>query len=144
MRDLYQKLGIGRNASAEEVAAALELKPELSAFAPILLNRKKRAVYDRTHAALSAIGVLRHHLGLEDGGSEFAKNYPDFAFRPRPRATGAGSSQAGSEPPVAAEKQEARPSPASPAKTDAGRGWPLPFLAVLAVAILLVLLSLYF
>ena len=144
MKDLYSKLGIGRNATTEEVAAALELRPELKAFATILLDGEKRAVYDRTHAALSAVGILRHHLGLEAGGSEFVKNYPNFAFIRRNQTPAASSLQPGPEPSSGEAKQETREPGGTPAKSSARPAWLLPLLVGLSMAILLVLLFLYF
>lgn len=81
MRDLYAKLGISQEASLEEVAEALKSKPGMAACAPILLNSKKRAVYDRTYTTLKNIGYLRHRLGLDKGDSQFLRDYPDFAPR---------------------------------------------------------------
>ena len=79
MKDLYARLGIERGASAAEVQAALEIKPELSDYATILLNTEKRALYDTTHSTLKMIGALRLRLGLDSGPSWFLKNYLDFA-----------------------------------------------------------------
>lgn len=84
MNDLYFRLNIDPNASAEEIAAALALKPEMSACSSILLDAEKRSVYDRTHATLSAIGLLRHRLGLNSIDPWFLQNYPHFGPRPRP------------------------------------------------------------
>jgi len=83
MRDLYFKLGIARSASADEVAAALDAEPKMSAYAPILLDRDRRAAYDRAHAALSAIGELRHQLGLNSEITWFLEKYPEFGMRRR-------------------------------------------------------------
>jgi len=79
MKDLYRNLDIDPGASAEELAAALQNRPDLSEYAPVLLDEKKRAGYDRTHAILKTIGVLRHKLSLDSGDSWFLENYPDFA-----------------------------------------------------------------
>jgi hypothetical protein len=84
MKDLYFKLDIDPDASAEEVAAALAIKPEMSACSSILLDEEKRSVYDRTRSTLSAIGLLRHKLGLNATDSWFVQNYPDFVPRLRP------------------------------------------------------------
>jgi len=81
MKNLYHALGIDPKASREEVAAALEVKPELNNCAPILLDDEKRAAYSQAHATVSAIGVLRHHLGLDTGDSWFLEDSPDFAPR---------------------------------------------------------------
>lgn len=84
MKDLYFKLNIDSNASAEEIAAALSLKPEMGACSSILLDEEKRSVYDRTRSTLSAIGLLRHRLGLNATDPWFVQNYPDFVPRLRP------------------------------------------------------------
>jgi len=81
MKNLYHALGIDPKASHEEVAAALESKPELESCAPILLDEEKRAAYGQAHATLSAIGLLRHRLGLDTGDSWFLNDSPDFAPR---------------------------------------------------------------
>lgn len=84
MNDLYFRLNIDPNASAEEITAALALKPEMSACSSILLDEEKRSVYDRAHATMSAIGLLRHRLGLNAADSWFVQNYPNFVPRLRP------------------------------------------------------------
>ena len=81
MKDLYFRLGIDRGASAEEVQAALEIKPELSDYAPILLRSEQRALYDSTHSTLKMIGELRYRLGLDSDRSWFLEHCPDYAFR---------------------------------------------------------------
>jgi hypothetical protein len=81
MKDLYRKLGIEPDASATEIQAALEQNPEISDFAAILLDEHKREGYDEAHAALRAIGVMRHKLGLDTGDTWFVESYPDFAPR---------------------------------------------------------------
>ncbi len=81
MKDLYSKLGIDRSASSEEVQAALELRPELSDYATILLRSEQRAIYDSTHSTLKMIGELRFRLGLDSGRSWFLQHCADFAFR---------------------------------------------------------------
>jgi hypothetical protein len=79
MKDLYSSLGINPGASEEEVVAALASRPDLAAYATILRADDRRASYDRTHAALKAIGALRHRLGLDSERSWFLENFPDFA-----------------------------------------------------------------
>jgi hypothetical protein len=74
-------LGIDRKASAEEVQAALELKPGLRDDATILLNAQKRALYDSAHSTLKLIGELRFRLDLDSGRSWFLEHCPDYAFR---------------------------------------------------------------
>ena len=104
MKDLYSKLGIERGASAEEVQAALEAKPELSDYATILLDTKKRALYDSTHSTLKMIGELRLRLGLDSGPSWFLKNYLDFAPAQKlARASPDPANQAKADTPPAAQ-----------------------------------------
>jgi len=81
MKDLYRKLGIEPGASIAEVREALDKSPKLDEFAAILLDEEKREGYDEAHAALRAIGVMRHQLGLDSGDTWFVENYPDFAPR---------------------------------------------------------------
>lgn len=143
MRDLYFKLGIDRSASTDEVAAALELKPEMSVYAPILLDKEKRAEYDRTHAALSAIGELRQQLGLNSGNTGFVETYPDFAPRRR-MASSAGPGPVGAKAPNPTTAREI-PQPKSIASKRTARSkWRVPVLAILAVVILLVLMLAFF
>jgi len=102
MKNLYHMLNIDPNASAEQIAAALQLKPEMGVYAPILLDESRRSVYDRAHATLSVIGLLRHRLGLYSGDSWFQQNYPTYVPRlrqrqPQQEPEGAKSPEPGSE-----------------------------------------------
>jgi len=81
MKDLYKRLGIEPQSSAEEVAAALGSKPELGPYAGILLDPERRAQYDETYHIVKTIGMLRNRLGLDTGHSWFLENCPDFAPR---------------------------------------------------------------
>lgn len=98
MKDLYSGLGIDPGASEEEVVAALESRPDLAAYASILRADDRRAAYDRAHAALKAIGALRHRLGLDTESSWFLENFPDFARALRageaPQTPGAAAGEA--------------------------------------------------
>jgi hypothetical protein len=109
MKDLYSSLGIDPGASDEEVVAALESRPDLAAHAAILRADDRRAAYDRTYAALKAIGALRHRLGLDSECSWFLENSPDFA--PALRAGLRSSSSAG---PSADKTRRAEAAPADP------------------------------
>ena len=143
MRDLYLKLGIERSASAEEVAAALDLRPEMSVYAPILLDMEKRAAYDRAHAALSAIGELRQQLGLNSGNTGFVETYPDFAPRRR-KASSAGTGPVGAEAPNPTKARDIpRPVVMASSRTARSKGR-LPVLAILALVILLALIVVFF
>lgn len=81
MKDLYRKLGIEPEASATEVAEALERNLLLSDATSILLDKNRREVYDEVHAALRAIGIMRYQLGLDKDDSWFMQNYSDFVPR---------------------------------------------------------------
>lgn len=143
MKDLYCKLGIERNATAEKVAAALDLKPEMSVYAPILLDKEKRAEYDRTHAALSAIGELRQQLGLNSGNTGFVEAYPDFAPRRR-TASSAGRGPVDAEAPNPMKVRDI-PQPIGMApKRTASSKWRVPVRAILALVILLALILAFF
>lgn len=118
MKDLYRELGLSRNATNEQLAEALGKNPEWADYASVLLNERKRAVYDRAHAALTAIGALRQRLGLDKEASWFAEKNPDFspAVRNAPSATTetnrapAAESSAPSAPaPKAAVQSSSRP-----------------------------------
>jgi hypothetical protein len=130
MKDLYAKLGIDQAASQAEVAAALQSRPELSACSAVLLNAEKRAVYDRTHMALKAIGQLRHKLGLDLRESWFLRNCADYVPRQRsgiPAEKPAAGKSSPRQPP-----DEAAQSPIVPTQ-PAARSVP-PALVVLAIA----------
>jgi DnaJ-class molecular chaperone len=143
MRDLYFRLGISRNASAAEVAAALDLKPEMGVYAPILLDKEKRAEYDRTHAALSAIGELRNQLGLNSGNTGFVETYPDFALSRR-TASSARVGPVDAEAPNPTETPEIPQRKGKASKRATRSKWLVPVLAVLALIILLVLMRAFF
>jgi hypothetical protein len=66
MKDLYKRLGVPIDASADEIrhaAAAIE-EPQRGEAEFILLAPRRRAVYDRNHRVLSTIADLRGRLGL--------------------------------------------------------------------------------
>ena len=70
VKDLYQRLGIQPAASTSQIRDAISSPigtadaAALSAAEFVLLDPKRRAVYDRTHKVLTTIGGLRSHLGL--------------------------------------------------------------------------------
>jgi len=70
MKDLYKRLGISSGASAREIREAISPPAStadtavLKAAEFVLLDQKRRAVYDRTHRVLTTVGDLRSHLGL--------------------------------------------------------------------------------
>jgi hypothetical protein len=136
MKDLYAKLGIDQGASQSEVAAALQCRPELSACSPILLNVEKRAMYDRAHMALKAIGQLRHKLGLDSGDSWFLQNCADYVPRQRSAVTAEKPAAAiGNSAPRPAPNEAAQP-PIAPARPAARPVRPaLVVLAITAVVL---------
>jgi DnaJ-class molecular chaperone len=139
MKDLYAKLGIDQHASQSEVTAALQSRPELSAFSTVLLNAEKRAVYDRAHTALKAIGQLRHKLGLDSGESWFLQNCADYVPRQRSAVSAEKSpAAAGSSAPRQAPSEAAQ-SPIAPAQPAARSVRPA--LVVIAIAAVLVAIA---
>ena len=66
MRDLYQRLDIPEDATEAEARRALSTADgELRASAEaVLLDPRRRSVYDRNRNLLITIGKLRSHLGL--------------------------------------------------------------------------------
>jgi hypothetical protein len=66
MRDLYQRLGVSDSAPETELRAALataDASTRESAEA-ILMEPRRRTVYDRNRRVLTTIGRLRANLGL--------------------------------------------------------------------------------
>jgi hypothetical protein len=136
MKDFYAKLGIDQGATQSEVAAALQSRPELSACSSILLNGEKRAVYDRAHMALKAIGQLRHKLGLDSGDSWFLQNCADYVPRQRSAVTVEKPVAAAGNPAPRQAPSEAAQSaiaPARPAARPVLR--PLVVLAIAAIVL---------
>ena len=111
MKDLYFRLGIEPQSSEQEIAAALESKPELGDCSSILLNPERRAQYDETHHIVKTIGMLRHRLGLDTGHSWFLENCPDFA----PRNRVATHQRHTTQQPAEAQPRGERPDHAAPA-----------------------------
>jgi hypothetical protein len=66
MKDLYRHLGISDRATDAEVRAALAAVDldTRDAAAMILLDPRRRAVYDRNRRTVATIGRLRSNLGL--------------------------------------------------------------------------------
>jgi len=143
MRDLYYKLGIGRGASTEEVAAALDADPKMSAYAPILLNPRRRAAYDRAHATLSAVGELRHQLGLNSDINWFLEKYPEFGIRRRTLASDR-TVQSVAEEPAQAENPETAVLQVDTPRTPPRSRWIMPVFSALVLLILLVLVFMFF
>jgi len=66
MRDLYKRLGIECNATEAEMRVAIAHSDDSSRVDAeyILLDPRRRMVYDRNHKLLSTIGHLRGRLAL--------------------------------------------------------------------------------
>lgn len=143
MKDLYRKLGIKPEASSEEIEAAARLRPELARQAEILLDEKRRARYDRAHAALSAIGTLRHRLGLDSGDTGFLDRHPDFGFGSRPVERQAEAPDAGrKDVPPAVGGGEQRPGSSAGGTRRSGRSVLVVVAIVVVIAIVLAILIL--
>lgn len=127
MKDLYSTLGIEPGASEQEVAAALESRPDLAAYSSILLNQERRAAYDRAHMTLSTIGGLRSRLGL-DPDKWMLENSADRARARRPDPA----------PPIPAASQAAKPGSArsQPSAVRIRLGLVLALVAAVALAVI--------
>lgn len=137
MKDWYYRLGIDQGASSTEVAAALDLKPELSACAEILLDDEKREGYDEAHATLTAIGVMRHSLGLDSGDSWFLENCADFAPARRSARPSGGSRQPPSDDSTHEKIQGVRPQEPEP---STGTRQPLLLITGVVIAIIVLVM----
>ncbi len=140
MKDLYFHLGINPKSSAGEVAAALDLKPEMRVYAPILLHEKQRSLYDRTHATLSSIGRLRQRLGLDSGDSWFLQNCPDFSPKLRSKRPSQKSAEVSPQasPPEKLHNVPARKGVKT--KPPARTKWLVPVALAITAIVLLVLI----
>ena len=140
MKDLYLRLGINESASTQEIAAALELTPERDEYALILLREQRRSVYDRAHATLRSIGMLRQSLGLISGDSWFEKRYQDFVPG---RRSGVIRSRAGMAQPAEKKLQdsdEVRAQEDAKSKPATRSKWLIPVLLGITAIVLLVLI----
>lgn len=91
MKDLYKRIGLlSSDASSQTIEQALLTgsvsRSDSSAAAFILLDSKRRQVYDRTHATLLQIGQLRANMGLNRTPIWVGSGCHDFDSAP----TGAG------------------------------------------------------
>jgi hypothetical protein len=84
MRDLYKKLGVTPDAGETEIrSAAATAEPRMAgAASAILLNDRRRPVYDRNRRLLSSIGRLRSRLGLTLTPFWARGDFSDFADAP--------------------------------------------------------------
>ena len=80
MKDFYSTLSLPANADADAIRAALTTAPaplrDDAEF--ILLDPRRRTVYDRNHRLLTTIGQLRSHLGLSYTRFWARNEYKDF------------------------------------------------------------------
>ncbi|HET8789850.1 MAG TPA: hypothetical protein VFM75_01440 [Modicisalibacter sp.] len=85
MRDLYKRLGVGKDASDTEISAAIEacqhtaLKSEA---AVVLEGKPRREEYDRLHGLLCNLGRLRARLGLSHAQYWQGSVANDFSIPP--------------------------------------------------------------
>ena len=80
MKDFYSTLSLAADADDEAIRAALATVPApLRIDAEfILLDPRRRRVYDRNHRLLTTIGQLRSHLGLSYTRFWARQEYKDF------------------------------------------------------------------
>lgn len=91
MRDFYTQLALAPDADDAAIRAALpHLPADVRADAQmILLDPRRRAIYDRNYRLLTTIGELRMHLGLNHTRFWSRQEYRDFRreIAPAPTAT---------------------------------------------------------
>lgn len=151
MKDLYARLGISPEASAEEIVAAGQAGPEAGACARVLADAGQRAAYDRAYSTLKSIGILRHRLGLDSGDSWFLNRYPDFAPRFRSAIASGKARGEGAAPSAvqAAQQAPAQNAGSAPGQTKPASQQPaanstrlVPVLAAVAAIVLVIALVL--
>ena len=92
MKDLYRRLNLSDDASDAQIRTAIaSAEPALRDAAElILLDPRRRGVYDRNRRLLLAIGELRAHLGLNFtrfwARGDFKDFWKELAPMPPPRA----------------------------------------------------------
>jgi hypothetical protein len=113
MKDFYKRLGLDDDATADADAIRGALAaPAEPARAPnaatreaaeyVLLDPRRRAVYDRNRQVLVTIGQLRARLGLNLKPFWSRGGFGDFSYRYDPtggRSGGATAAAAGAHPP---------------------------------------------
>ena len=110
MKDYYKRLGLDDDATPDSIRGALAA-PADPARAPdavtreaaefVLLDPRRRAVYDRNRQVLVTIGQLRARLGLNLKPFWSRGGFGDFSYRYDPtggRSAG-GAAAAGAHPP---------------------------------------------
>ena len=80
MKDFYSAMNLTADAGQDAIRSALAgAPPGVRADAEyVLLDPKRRAVYDRNHRLLTTIGQLRSHLGLSYTRFWARQEYKDF------------------------------------------------------------------
>ena len=144
MKDLYAELKVQPTADEQELAAVLQNHPGAESMEAILLDRGKRARYDRAHATLKSIGALRQRLKLDTGDSWFLQHCPDFAPGFKPAAAPAKPDVAISAEAAPGERRQMTPQgqPSRSPKPRAARS--VPVAGLVAAAVLLALAAVYF
>ena len=87
MRDFYRQLDVKPTASRKELRAALMGVKDVSSRnrgASILLDERRRAVYDRDRQVLDTIGHMRSHLGLYLAPFWARGDMADFTYNETP------------------------------------------------------------
>jgi len=90
MRDFYRQLEVEPTASRKELRAALMGVKDVSfrnRGASILLDERRRAVYDRDRQVLTTIGRMRSNLGLYLAPFWARSDMADFTYHETPAAT---------------------------------------------------------
>jgi len=138
MKDLYLKLGISQDASSEDIEAALKNHPDYADSAAILLDKRRRAAYNRSVSTIRSIGILRDRLGLDKELTWFRQTYPDFApgthvakFAAKTTTKKNQATESKAPQPVPAERKQAAP--------KSGFEWMRPVYIGLALIVLLTL-----
>ena len=92
MKDFYSALGLTAGAGDDAIRAAAATAPDdVRAGAEfVLLDPKRRVVYDRNHKLLVTIGQLRSHLGLSYTRFWARQEYKDYwnELAPTPQPKG--------------------------------------------------------
>lgn len=137
MKDLYLKLGISQDASPEDIEAAIKARPDCAGSAAILLDKRRRAAYNRSVSTIRSIGILRDRLGLDKEPSWFQHTCPDFA----PKLHVAKFAAKPAPKRQVTESTASRPAPAERRQADpkSGLEWMRPVYIGLALIILLTL-----
>jgi hypothetical protein len=89
MRDLYKRLGVSDSATEPELRTAVAgADPSVRRDAEfILLDPKRRGVYDRNRRVLATVGRLRANLGLNLTRFWPRARFADFTHDLTPQAT---------------------------------------------------------